>query len=244
MDFDGARIIIGGSASSLGAHPYMGGLVVLLTNGQQSVCGSTLISNTRLVTAAHCWRDQTTSARQFTVVLASVRLFSGGVRIVTTRVILHPFYNTQNYNYDVAVITINHVAYTSNIQALRLATGSATYVNNWPTAVGFGMTSDAQVGVPTDTVLRQVNLQVITNAACRNYYGWNIVLDSTLCTDGGRGTGICGGDSGGPLVLNIIGFGNTLIGISSFGSIRGCQVGAPSGFVRVALVNSWIRQQM
>ncbi|CAG9783826.1 unnamed protein product [Diatraea saccharalis] len=77
MDFDGNRIA-GGSGAGVGAHPHLGGVVILLVTGQQSVCGSSLISNTRSVTAAHCWTDGNMNARQITLVWASDRLFSGG----------------------------------------------------------------------------------------------------------------------------------------------------------------------
>ncbi|XP_038218696.1 collagenase-like [Zerene cesonia] len=240
IDFDGR--IIGGSASSLGAHPYMAGLVILLTSNSESVCGASLLSNTKLVTAAHCWRSRLNTARQFTVVLASVRLFSGGVRSITSRVVMHPQYNIENLRNDVAVITINSVAFTSAIAPITLASGSALYTNQWPTAIGFGRTSDTAV-ISQNSILRQVNLRVISNAECRATYGWAYIVDSSLCTDGGRGTGTCGGDSGGPLVVGS-GTARRLIGITSFGSSRGCQVGAPSVFARVTWFNSWIRGQL
>lgn len=53
----------------------------------------------------------------------------------------------------------------------------------------------------TDTQISQVNLQVISHAACFAVFG-GFVVDSTLCTNGAGGVGICGGDSGGPLVVN------------------------------------------
>ncbi|XP_045504632.1 collagenase-like [Colias croceus] len=240
IDFDGR--IIGGSASTLGAHPYMAGLIILLTTTSESACGANLLSNTKLVTAAHCWRSRQNTAVQFTVILGSVRLFSGGVRSVTSRIVMHPQYNRENLRNDVAVITINHVAYTNVIGPITLASGSALYTNQWPTAVGFGLTSDTAV-VSQSSVLRQVNLRVISNAECRATYGWDSVVDSSLCTDGGRGTGTCGGDSGGPLVIGS-GTARRLIGITSFGSSRGCQVGAPSVFARVTWFNSWIRGQL
>lgn len=46
-----------------------------------------------------------------------------------------------------------------------------------------------------------VSLSVISNAVCRQFYGNNVILDSTICTSGAGGVGTCGGDSGGPLVI-------------------------------------------
>ncbi|XP_075977323.1 collagenase-like [Anticarsia gemmatalis] len=239
-DFDGSRIV-GGSAAALGAHPHLGGLVITLTNGATSVCGSSLLTNTRSVTAAHCWWDGRNQARQFVVVHGSVRLFSGGVRTTTTNVVMHGSWNPNNLNNDVAVINHNFVTYTNVIRNIALATGSANYVGTWAHAAGFGRTADGNAGAITNNQFKShVWLQVITNAVCQQTYG-NSIIASTLCTSGAGGIGTCGGDSGGPLAINN---GATLIGITSFGSIRGCQVGLPAGFARVTSFASWIQARL
>ncbi|VVC87691.1 unnamed protein product [Leptidea sinapis] len=239
MDFDGSRII-GGSAAGLGAHPHLGGLVIRLTTGATSVCGSSLLSNTRLVTAAHCWRTSRAQANQFTVVLGSTFLFSGGTRIVTNQVEMHASYNMNNLNNDIAIIRINPVTYSNIIARINMATGSNQFVGTWATAAGFGATSDSQQGIPSNTSKRQVNMMVIANNACERYYASNIVIASTICTDTARGTAsTCGGDSGGPLSAS-----NRLIGITSFGSARGCQSGAPAGFARVTSFAAWMNARL
>lgn len=48
------------------------------------------------------------------------------------------------------------------------------------------------------------------------------------------------GDSGGPLVLQGSDGRWTEVGIVSFGSIEGCEVGAPVGFTRVTTHLDWI----
>ncbi|XP_013178900.1 PREDICTED: collagenase-like [Papilio xuthus] len=236
-DFDGGRIV-GGSQAGLGAFPYMGGLVITLTNGRTSVCGSSLLSNTRLVTAAHCWWDGRNQARQFTVVLGSVRLFSGGSRINTNRVQMHNNWNPRNANNDVAVITINSVSFNNNINRIALASGNNDLAGTWADAAGFGITRDGG-NIGNNQALSHVRLQVITNAVCRNTFGSSIIVSSTLCTSGANGRSTCGGDSGGPLVAN-----NRLIGITSFGSPNGCQRGHPAGFARVSSFNSWISSRL
>ncbi|XP_046969201.1 collagenase-like [Vanessa cardui] len=241
QDFDGSRIT-GGSAASLGSHPHLGGLVITLTDGRQSVCGSSLLSNTRAVTAAHCWRHGRTQARQFTVVLGSIRLFSGGVRVNTNNVQMHASYNERTLHNDVAVIVMPHVTFTANIQRINLASGTNNYVGTWATAAGFGRTAD-NVGISSSQALRHVNLQVITNAVCANTFGSSIVISSTLCTATRNGQSTCGGDSGGPLAIGR-GTSGTLIGITSFGSAAGCTRGFPAAFARVTSFNAWIRARL
>ncbi|XP_075977320.1 collagenase-like [Anticarsia gemmatalis] len=231
MDFDGSRIV-GGSAANAGAYPFLGGLLITLTDGRQSICGSSLLTNTRSVTAAHCWRSTNHQARQFVVVHGSNRLTSGGVRTTTTNVVMHGSYNMVTLANDIAIINHNHVGYTNAIRNIGLASGSNQFVGTWANAAGFGATNDGSSGNK-----RHVRLQVITNAVCRQTYG--VVIASTLCTSGAGGVGTCGGDSGGPLAV-----GNTLIGVTSFGSNRGCAVGLPAGFARVTSFESWIRARL
>ncbi|XP_063386746.1 brachyurin-like [Cydia fagiglandana] len=233
LDFDGGRIV-GGAAAALGQHPWMGGLVITLITGATSVCGSSLISNTRAVTAAHCWQSSGGSARSFTVVLGSTTLFAGGTRVTTSDVVMHGGYNMWTLVNDVAVIRMGWVTYTNTIRNIPLASGTNQFVGTWAWAAGFGRTSDT-AGIGNNQFLSHVQVQVITNAVCQQTYGTTTVQASTLCvaTTGGRGT--CGGDSGGPLVAN-----NQLIGITSFGHVSGCQRNLPAGFARVTIFNAWI----
>ncbi|XP_026328181.1 collagenase-like, partial [Hyposmocoma kahamanoa] len=218
-----------------------GGLVVTLQTGQTSVCGSSLLTNTRAVTAAHCWRHGATTASQLVVVLGSTTLFSGGTRITSTNVQVHANYNPGNLNNDIAIIVISHVGYTTNIRNIPLPTG-AQLNNNFAgvtaRAAGFGLQSDGG-SIGTGQTLHQVDLPVITNAVCQSTFGSSVVVPSTLCISGANGRSTCGGDSGGPLV-----YGNILIGVTSFGSAAGCQRGFPAGFARVTSFADWINARL
>ncbi|KAL0878492.1 hypothetical protein ABMA27_003586 [Loxostege sticticalis] len=241
QDFDGSRIT-GGQSVNAGAHPHLGGLIITLQSGGQSVCGSSMISNTRAVTAAHCWWDGQNRGRQLTVVYGSNRLFSGGRRINTNNVQMHGSYNTRTLHNDVAVIVHANVGYTNVINRVNLASGSNNFAGQTATAAGYGRTGD-NAGIGQNQDKRQVNMPVITNAVCQQTFGSGTVIASTLCTSGAGGRSICPGDSGGPLT---VGSGNNrqLIGISSFVSRNGCSRGHPAGFARVTSFNSWIRQRM
>lgn len=244
LDFHGSRII-GGSAVALGAYPYLGGLVIDLTSGATSVCGSSLLTNTRSVTAAHCWWDGRNQARQFTLVHGSITLFTGGVRTTSSAVTMHENYVTSNLNNDVAIVSHDFVPYSDVITNVALPSGALLADNlagAWTRAAGYGRTADGEAGaITSQQVLSHVQLQVIANNVCVMFYG-GVVISSTLCTSSAGGVGTCGGDSGGPLVLDQDG--PVLVGISSFVSARGCDVGFPSGFARVTSFVDWIRARI
>ncbi|XP_045452165.1 transmembrane protease serine 11D-like [Melitaea cinxia] len=240
--------IIGGVIAQPSAHPYMAGLVISFFNtNARSACGASLISTNRLVTAAHCWdAPGQLFVSEFTVVLGSNFLFSGGTRIATSNVAVHPDWFPTFLRNDVAVIYLPFsVTLTNLIQPIDLPFNHLweTFVGEYATAVGFGITSDAQVGVSANAVSRQVDLRVITVAQCAAVFGNNFVQQSTLCTAGTGRVGICGGDSGGPLVVNRNGR-NILIGISSFVAANNCEGGHPSAFARVTSFYDFIFQHM
>lgn len=86
--------------------------IVGLTNGY-SVCGASLLSANRLVTAAHCWFDGQRQAWRVTAILGTKQFFSGGTRIVSTDVVMHPQY-TANIINDIAMIRLpTNVAFSS-----------------------------------------------------------------------------------------------------------------------------------
>nr|ADA83701.1 chymotrypsin [Helicoverpa armigera] len=239
-----ASRIVGGSLSSLGQIPYQAGLVIDLSGGQ-AVCGGSLISASRVLTAAHCWFDGQNQAWRFTVVLGSTTLFSGGTRIATSNVVMHGSWTPSLIRNDVAVIRLGTNVGTSNtIAIIALPSGSQineNFAGETALASGFGLTSDSG-SISSNQALSHVNLPVITNAVCRSSFPL-LIQDSNICTSGANGRSTCRGDSGGPLAVTR----NSrplLIGITSFGSARGCQVGSPAAFARVTSYISWINGQL
>ncbi|XP_038222178.1 collagenase-like [Zerene cesonia] len=240
-----ARIIGGAKVPATTSYPYQAGIVATLTTGWTSICGGALVSNTRVLTAAHCWWDGVSQAKSFTIVLGSLTIFSGGTRIATSDVVVHPSWNLNDYTHDVAVVRMSRVEYNNNIQAIPLPT-AADVNNNFAgvtaTVTGYGKTSDAQTSFPTTTSLHHIDLKVITNAVCQKSFPINI-HGSHLCTDGSGRVGTCEGDSGGPLTA-VVNNKRTLIGIVSFGLADSCQSGTPSVYTRVTAFLTWINAQL
>ncbi|XP_026730702.1 transmembrane protease serine 9-like [Trichoplusia ni] len=237
--------IVGGSPSELGQFPYQAGLLATYENVQGTgVCGGSLISEDRVLTAAHCWYDGTNQANQFTVVLGSVFLFSGGVRQETRQVVVHPAWSPLLIRNDVAIIYLPaKVSFSETISPVALPADDeeSLFVNAQAVASGFGITSDGS-GISGAQVLSHVNLQVISNNVCSFAFPL-IIQDSNICTSGIGGTSTCRGDSGGPLVVDQDGT-PTLIGITSFGSALGCQINFPAAFARVTSFLTFIKSHL
>lgn len=238
--------IVGGAVAPINFHPYLAGLVIDLRGlSSPSACGGSLLSPTRVLTAAHCWTDGRFQAWRFTVVLGSPFLFHGGLRIQTSSIALHPNYDHRTFANDIAMLYLPvHVPFSSTIRPVQLPVGgfqTFDYTGIWAGASGYGRYSDLTIP-STNTMVRHVALQVIALSHCKAFYG-DSVLDSNVCTNGAGGVGICQGDSGGPLTVSSNGE-PILIGVSSFVAYDGCELGYPSVFASVPKFLSWIQAHL
>merc|ERR1711988_366984 len=71
------------------------------------------------------------------------------------------------------------------------------------------------------------------------YYG-TLDWDRIICIDTTGGMGTCNGDSGGPLMVGDAN--GPLTGVTSFGSIFGCEVGAPACFTSIPNYLDWLNE--
>jgi secreted trypsin-like serine protease len=229
--------IFNGNRVTLGEHPYFGGLIIRLSPELLSVCGSTLISSTNLITAAHCWSDGEFQAELYEVVLGSTTLFSGGTRIITNDVKAHPDYDSTTVRNDIAVITVPQVAFTNYIQPIKLPDNS-NIEGILAEAVGFGKTGDENL-ININQYLSATHIMVIKRTLCMLFYG-DLLTTSMICTEGIYGSP-CSGDSGGPLLYRNNASEAVMIGIVSYGASYGCELGLPIVYTKVSDYVDWIK---
>lgn len=238
--------IVGGAIAPINAHPYLVGILIDV-NGLPgpSACGGSLLSHTRVLTAAHCYYDGHRRAKRFTIVLGSAFLFHGGLRVTASGIAIHPQYDPRRLANDIAMVGLPvMVPFSSAIRPIKLPPRELLNVDLtgvWMKASGYGRYSDLTMPT-TNTMVRHIFLQTIPLRQCRAIYG-DIVKDSNMCTSGFGGVGICRGDSGGPLTMNWRSQ-EVLIGVSSFVAQHGCELGFPSAFAQVTAFMDWILMLM
>ncbi|GBP41780.1 Transmembrane protease serine 3 [Eumeta japonica] len=239
---EGGARIVGGTSTNLGQYPWQAGLIIdFATIDGRGVCGASLISPDRLVTAAHCWFDGRNQASKYTVVLGSTFLFYGGERFVTNIVVTHPRWIPLLVRNDIAIIYLTSpVSFSDILAPISLPEGDED-VYGYAIASGFGLTSDMG-SIDTEQFLSHVTLQVISNSLCRWAFP-GVVQDSHICTSGLGGVGACGGDSGGPL-FTTSNDRTVLIGVTSFGSALGCSAGLPTVYTRITSYIDFIQQHL
>ena len=92
--------------------PQVGIITELPT--RTSLASAVLVSPTRVLTAAHNLQDASVHVSRVNVVLGSIYLFSGGIRLVSTDYILHENWNPSTIRNDIAMINLPMAVATSS----------------------------------------------------------------------------------------------------------------------------------
>lgn len=204
------------------------------------MCGGTLLNNRWVLTAAHCARGAANIEAH--IGAHSYDDLAGDrhrqVHSSVRQIIVHSGYIPDLAANDLALLELTHaVEFSPTVQPAALPDPKMVLARNEEFLVsGWGRTSNGDSHAQR---LQFARLQLVSNAICRPLYNPFVIRDSTLCAHGVNRQSVCNGDSGGPMVLARDG--KTLVGVTSFGHIRGCHSGMPSGFVRVTSFLPWIR---
>ncbi|MEW2396053.1 serine protease [Streptomyces sp. NPDC046862] len=224
--------IVGGTTTTASAYPYV---MQITDSSQNQFCGGTLVSATKVVTAAHCMVDETTSS----VRVVGGRTYLNGTNGTVSRVTdiwVHPDYTDATEGNDVAVLTLatsmpyTTASYVDSSDTSVYATGATARILGWGTTSSNGSSSNQ---------LRTATVPIVSNSSCGSSYGSSFIASDMVCagyTSGGVDT--CQGDSGGPLMI-----GGVLAGITSWG--EGCaQAGYPGVYTRLTTFSDEVTEQI
>ena len=89
-------------------------------------------------------------------------------------------------------------------------------------------------------LLSKVDVPVMDDATAEATYP-GINFDTKICIDSIGGHGTCNGDSGGPLMELVGDETGAQVGITSFGSADGCEVGDADCFTSLPYFRDWIQ---
>jgi secreted trypsin-like serine protease len=195
---DSVDKIVNGQAAAQNKYPWQ---AVLLNNGRFS-CGSTIINDRWILTAAHCM--QPPNAAIYSVEIGSINR-GQGTTIRANRTINHPNYNPSNFQNDIALLQLATpiASWTTNIRPICLADANTQCDDN-PAGVSIGWGQVSQNGAAPIQLL-ELNYRFPTNAQCFAQYqfvmpSYNVNLVVCGGSQGGN-AGICFGDSGGPKMV-------------------------------------------
>lgn len=229
------------SPQSLAARSFLVGVVVNVA-ASYSVCASSMLTNTRAITAAHCWWDGKDHAQKFTLVFGSEFLFVGGLRVETSNVTMHPYFEPETNLHDLAMIVFNYVWYTDYIQPIALPFGHEknNFSDYWVQVSGYGKVSPGKIGYEENHAQKDETTWVVECGSNNHQH----IRDTLLCVANDQPRTNCISSSGGPLTT-VINNNNQrfLIGVLSI-SDHHCKLNDPSEFIRVTSYLPWIRLKL
>ncbi|XP_065521288.1 transmembrane protease serine 11E-like [Lathamus discolor] len=240
FSFTGEERITGGQRAQEGEWPWQASIQY---DGSHR-CGASVISNTWLVTAAHCFKDGRINPRRWTASFG-ILLRPPTQKKLVRRIIVHERYNSLglNHEYDVAVVELaSAIELTSDVHSVCLPEASHVFPDNSSCFVtGWGALENDGYSV---NQLRQAEIKIISTATCNRREVYNgAITPGMLCAGYLKGeVDACQGDSGGPLVnVNSRGIWY-LVGIVSWGDECG-KLNKPGVYTRVTYYRNWINSK-
>ncbi|XP_037774309.1 serine-rich adhesin for platelets-like isoform X2 [Penaeus monodon] len=234
----GSTRIVNGTVASAGEYPYQVAVIPTIA-GRQYQCGGSIIKERWILTAAHCFYDQSNNkATSVDITYGTININGGGTTVTASRFIDHPGYNSITNANDIALVELPqplNYATDSNIQPICLGLEEDIPFGGKAVASGWGRLA---FGGSTPDVLQEVELDIITINECQQKASLPPDTNSVLCAltlfkD------TCQGDSGGPLVAKLCDGTWAQIGIVSYGFQ--CAVpDNPGVYTRVSAFANWI----
>ncbi|XP_069041397.1 suppressor of tumorigenicity 14 protein isoform X2 [Lepisosteus oculatus] len=234
--------IVGGTDADIGEWPWQVSLH-FMTNGH--VCGASILSETWLLSAAHCfqtsrpeyllpqnWQTYSGMRDQFNMEDVQVRKVKS--------IIPHPFYSQMTYDYDISLVELSEpLEFTSTIHHICLPASTHIFTAGmgcWVT--GWGALKE---GGRVSQILQKAEVKIINDTVC-NLVTEGQVTSRMMCSGYlAGGVDACQGDSGGPLVCREDSGKWFQAGVVSWG--EGCaRKNKPGVYTRVTKLRDWIRE--
>jgi len=212
--------IINGTACSDTDSPVVR-ITLISRSGKPFLCTGTMLTSTKVLTAAHCFFEP----------IRAAYIEAGRLRADATRVTVHPGVSEQPtavFN-DVAILTLKTAV---NLPTVPLFTSRALEAGDKIAIYGYGQTEDESPDHFTAGILRSGQMRLDS-----------VTPDHLIAAfDGKKGSNTCFGDSGGPAIFSsggIVG----IVGITSSGVVSDCGPGDVSLFANTqgASVLNFIR---
>ncbi|XP_018323858.1 trypsin delta/gamma-like protein CG30031 [Agrilus planipennis] len=226
--------------------PYQVSLEWGYLESPSHLCGGSLISESVVLTAAHCIESYGTYTIAAGLLNRGETTATSQRRSVDTIVVHENWPGEGPAPYDIALVkAVSPFTLTSSVQTVGIPS-QGIVPSGTGIVSGWGRTFYNSV---LPTVLQYANLRIITNNECAqnliNVLGYTSALDDTQICTSARVTGqtgrvsVCSGDSGSPLVQGYVQVGIVSWGITPCGTTY-----APSVYTRVSTYSDWINDRL
>ncbi|XP_071960713.1 clotting factor C-like isoform X2 [Antedon mediterranea] len=228
------------------------------TGSKRLICGASILTETLVVTAAHCVKDRFTHLFKVEVGKYYRTHHKRDEEWIQSRNVadffVHHNYNPSTLDSDIAVLRLETpIEFTARVRPVCLPSISSTKRNLRPGKEGV-LTGWGRTGEGLPTVLQQAIIPVVSRLRCQRNYrdsypeNINIFVTRNMFCAGFEEGGVdsCTGDSGSPMVFSR-GTGEMkswyLEGIVSWGSPDQCGLPKEFGvYTKVSKYLAWLRE--
>lgn len=237
--------IIDGTDASVNDWPFIVAMVSKGVNAYEGQhCGGSYIGGRYVLTAAHCVNNTDESDIEMVVGINNLNNESSeGERFAVNKIYVHPDYNDDTLENDIAIIELTRDA--SQFSSVRLAdenTRANTADGTVLTVAGWGSTTPEYGNHTQPAQLQQVDAPMVNQGTCAaTFAGVSSNVDSVNFCAGTAQEGFdsCRGDSGGPLVVKDTGI---QLGIVSYGKSRCGEANSYGVYTNISQYTDWIEQ--
>ncbi|RXN39606.1 complement factor D-like protein [Labeo rohita] len=219
--------IVNGTEVKPNSRLYM----VSLQTGCKHVCGGFLISNSFVMTAAHCKKYGNVTAVVGMHDLKKRRRGSDRIRVKSYH--NHPGFNQSTLQNDIMLLKLEkEVKQNKNVKIISIPTQEGDIKPDSACSVaGWGRLKSTEKKM--STCLMEADVKIMNNTECKNKRKKSYSDSQMLCVYGHGGS--CNGDSGGPLVC-----GDIAVGITSFGGEECNSHKYPEVYTKISAYLPWI----
>lgn len=255
VKFFASGLVVNGTETKPNEWPWLASL--LKVPEDKFFCGGSLISENRVITAAHCIQNKRSkTARKPSEVLVQLgkhdlsKVEQDSKSFHPKEILIHPDWNADNERFDAdlaVLISEEMILFSSTIFPVCLWSFAIDSDIAEGTVIGWGASERTQL-IASENIPREVQVKRVPTTKCYEDFHHLATISSnrTFCAGGkSLGSGPCLGDSGGGFFVNIddVWYVQGIVSASFLNAMKTCDVTKYGIFTKIYEFKDWLKHE-